>query len=100
MSLKKIADNLMLKSGTILDPYYEKTYNADVLIKDGKIHEIGIFEKLEPCEIIDCSGKVITHGFCDLHVHFREPGREDKETLKTGSFAAMAGGFTLSLIHI
>ena len=36
----------------------------------------------------------ITHGFCDLHVHFREPGREDKETLQTGSLAAMAGGFT------
>ena len=44
--------------------------------------------------MIDCSGLVITHGFCDLHVHFREPGREDKETLQTGSRAALAGGFT------
>ena len=43
---------------------------------------------------IDCSGLVITHGFCDVHVHFREPGREDKETLQTGSRAALAGGFT------
>ncbi|GIS71723.1 MAG: hypothetical protein CM1200mP10_13000 [Candidatus Neomarinimicrobiota bacterium] len=40
------------------------------------------------------SGLVITHGFCDVHVHFREPGREDKETLQTGSRAALAGGFT------
>ena len=94
MSLEKITKNLMLKGGTLIDPHNEKTYNADVLIKDGKIHEIGRFEKPESCEIIDCTGKVITHGFCDLHVHFREPGREDKETLKTGSLAAMAGGFT------
>ena len=72
----------MLKGGTLIDPHNEKTYDADVHIKDGKIHEIGRFEKPESCEIIDCVGKVITHGFCDLHVHFREPGREDKETLK------------------
>ena len=45
-------------------------------------------------KIIDCSGKIITHGFCDIHSHFRDPGREDKETLETGSLAAMAGGFT------
>ena len=43
---------------------------------------------------INCKGLVITHGFCDLHVHFREPGQEHKETLKTGSLAALAGGFT------
>ena len=94
MSLEKITKNLMLKGGTLIDPHNEKTFDADVYIKDGKIHEIGRFEKPESCEIIDCTGKVITHGFCDLHVHFREPGREDKETLKTGSLAAMAGGFT------
>ncbi len=44
--------------------------------------------------MIDCTGLTITHGFCDLHVHFREPGREDKETLQSGSKAALAGGFT------
>ena len=64
------------------------------MIKDGKIFEIGDFDPPKSCEIIDCKGKIITHGFCDLHVHFREPGREDKETLQTGSIAAMAGGFT------
>ena len=38
--------------------------------------------------------RVVTHGFCDIHAHFREPGREDKETLESGSFAALGGGFT------
>ncbi|MBI89915.1 MAG: dihydroorotase [Candidatus Marinimicrobia bacterium] len=94
MALEKIPKNLILKGGTIIDPNNEETYEADILIKDGLIDEIGSFKIPDNCEIIDCSGKVITHGFCDLHVHFREPGREDKETLQTGSLAAMAGGFT------
>ena len=94
MSLEKISKNVMLKGGTIIDPYHKKEYKSDVLIKDGKIFEIGDFDPPKSCEIIDCEGKIITHGFCDLHVHFREPGREDKETLQTGSIAAMAGGFT------
>ena len=68
MSLEKIKKNLMLKCGTLIDPHNEKTYDADVFIKDGKIHEIGKFDKPDSCEIIDCNGKVITHGFCDLHV--------------------------------
>ena len=94
MSLEKISKNVMLKGGMLIDPYHKKEYKSDVLIKDGKIFEIGDFNPPKSCEIIDCEGKIITHGFCDLHVHFREPGREDKETLQTGSIAAMAGGFT------
>ena len=94
MSLEKISKNVMLKGGMIIDPHHKKEYKSDVLIKDGKIFEIGDFDPPKSCEIIDCEGKIITHGFCDLHVHFREPGREDKETLQTGSIAAMAGGFT------
>ena len=94
MSLEKISKNVMLKGGTIIDPYHKKEYKSDVLIKDGKIFEIGDLNPPKSCEIIDCKGKIITHGFCDLHVHFREPGREDKETLQTGSIAAKSGGFT------
>ena len=94
MSLEKISKNVMLKGGTIIDPYQKKTFKADVLIKNGKILKIGTLKPPESCDIIDCKDKIITHGFCDLHVHFREPGREDKETLQTGSIAAMAGGFT------
>ncbi|MBT3945583.1 MAG: dihydroorotase [Candidatus Marinimicrobia bacterium] len=94
MIIEKIAKNLVLKNGTIIDPHRGKTYLGDVWVKDGKIAGVGKVEAPADSETIDCSGKVITHGFCDLHVHFREPGREDKETLKTGARAAMAGGFT------
>ena len=94
MGLKQLEKNLVLKNGTIIDPHHKKTIHGDVWIKDGTIAGVGRFKAPKSSETVDCSGKVITHGFCDLHVHFREPGREDKETLQTGSLAAMAGGFT------
>ena len=94
MALKKMSENTILKGGTIIDPYNKKIYKKDILIKNGIIHKIGDIQKYKPSKIIDCTGKIITHGFCDLHVHFREPGREDKETIDTGSIAAMSGGFT------
>jgi dihydroorotase len=94
VKIEKIADNLVLKNGTIIDPYLGKTYEGDVWIKNGKIAGVGNINIPNDSTIINCSGKTITHGFCDIHVHFREPGREDKESLQTGSRAAMAGGFT------
>jgi len=94
MGLEKISKNVLLKGGTIVDPYHNKTYKADIWLKNGDIFDIGNFDIPSSSDIIDCTGKVVTHGFCDLHVHFREPGREDKETIKTGSIAGMAGGFT------
>ena len=94
MKFKKLQKDLVLKNGIIIDPHNRKTFDGDVWLKNGKIAAIGQTKAPKTTETIDCSGKVITHGFCDLHVHFREPGREDKETLLTGSRAAMAGGFT------
>ena len=94
MPIKKLSKHTVLKEGTILDPFNKETYKADLWIKDGYIEDIGKFDVPKSAEIIDCKDKIITHGFCDLHVHFREPGREDKETLDTGSISAMAGGFT------
>ena len=94
MPLKKLPKHTVLKAGTIIDPFNKQTYKADIWIKDGAIEGIGEFEAPRSAKIIDCKDKIITHGFCDLHVHFREPGREDKETLDTGSLSAMAGGFT------
>jgi len=94
MPLKKLSKHTVLKAGTIIDPLNKQTYKADLWIKDGSIEGIGEFDAPRSAEIIDCKDKIITHGFCDLHVHFREPGREDKETLNTGSLSAMAGGFT------
>jgi len=94
MELKKLSKNVILKGGTIIDPHHGTNVEGDVWIHDGNIAGIGTVNAPADAETIDCTGKVVTHGFCDVHVHFREPGREDKETLVTGSRAAMAGGFT------
>ena len=94
MNLKKIPRKLLLKGGKIFDPNSDKMKKADILIENNKIAKIGLKIKENNVSIIDCNDLIITHGFCDLHVHFREPGQEDKETLETGSHAALAGGFT------
>jgi dihydroorotase len=90
------ARKILLKSGRIIDPFSKKTFNGDLLIESGKISKISdsIPTKGKDYKVIDCKGLVVTHGFCDIHVHFREPGREDKETLESGSYSALAGGFT------
>ncbi|MDP7036608.1 MAG: dihydroorotase [Candidatus Marinimicrobia bacterium] len=94
IDLKKQPKSLLLKNGTIVDPNSKKLFSGHVWIKNGKIEALDQSDFPRDIPTIDCSGKVITHGFCDLHAHFREPGREDKETLETGSNAALAGGFT------
>lgn len=68
-------------------------FNKDIYIEDEYIKEIG--ENLpERGKIIDAKGKIVSHGFIDMHVHLREPGFAHKETIKTGTIAAAAGGFT------
>ena len=90
------AKKLLLKGGRIIDPFSKKTFVGDLLVENGAISKIAnsIPSRGKDFNIIDCKGLVVTHGFCDIHVHFREPGREDKENLSSGSFAALAGGFT------
>jgi len=95
MRLKKIPKNVILKGGVILNPVTRSEIQGDIWLNNGCIKMIGDLVDLpSDKEVIDCTGKFVTHGFCDLHSHFREPGREDKETLFSGSLAAMAGGFT------
>mgnify|MGYP003983180917 FL=1 len=94
MNLKKLPKKLVLQGGTILDPLSGRSKKGNVVIERNKIKSVGSTGGTKGETKIDCSGLVITHGFCDVHVHFREPGREDKETLQTGSRAALAGGFT------
>ncbi|MET0995150.1 MAG: amidohydrolase family protein, partial [Mycobacterium sp.] len=68
---------------------------VDVRVGDGVILEIGV--NLDPAtasEVIDGSGQILLPGFVDLHTHLREPGREDTETIETGSAAAALGGYT------
>ena len=67
---------------------------ADLLVEDGVIREVGSITRATADDVIDADGLVALPGLVDLHVHLREPGREDAETIATGSTAAAAGGFT------
>ena len=94
MKITDLKKNTILKNGIIIDPFNKTRINGDLWIKNGKIENFGEFDFPASAKIIDCSDKIVTHGFCYLHVHYRQPGFEHKETLETGSNAAMAGGFT------
>ena len=70
---------------------------VDVLIEDGVITAIGAVDvpvDTDAAEVIEANGQVLLPGFVDLHTHLREPGREDTETIDTGSAAAALGGYT------
>ncbi len=66
----------------------------DMLIKDGRIAAIGDSLSSTSAEVVDAAGLIVLPGLVDLHTHLREPGREDAETVETGSRAAALGGFT------
>ena len=82
--------NPLLLKGVL--PYGEGD-PVDVLVRDGVIAEIGAID-VDDVETIDGNGAVLLPGFVDLHTHLREPGREDTETIETGSKAAALGGYT------
>ncbi len=81
---------IVLRGGTALDQTGER--RVDVAIADGRVVEVG--QSLDGEEILDATDCIVAPGFVDLHVHLREPGREDAETIETGSRAAALGGFT------
>jgi dihydroorotase len=82
---------LVLKNGTVVDATGTRQ-NTDVRIDEGRIVEVGA--GLEATDVIDVSGCVVAPGLVDLHTHLREPGREEAETVETGSRAAALGGYT------
>ena len=82
---------LLIKGGHIIDG---QTHTGDILIKDGKIAEIADNIHAPDAEVLDVTGLTVAPGLVDMHVHFREPGFEHKEDIKTGSAAAAAGGVT------
>lgn len=87
---------VVLKSVNILNPLHKQNLKSDLLIVDGVIKKIGNLTKEETskAKIYDFENKYCVPGFYDMHVHLREPGREDEETIQTGADAAAAGGFT------
>lgn len=84
--------NLLVKNGRLLDPARKVDSNGDILIVDGKIRTIGKLDKADVPEF-DAKGLLVAPGFFDIHVHLREPGTEEAETIATGGAAAVAGGF-------
>jgi dihydroorotase len=84
---------LLIKNGRVIDPANGIDKKCDVLITDGNIAEVGKIEKSAQT-VIDAEGKLVVPGLIDMHVHFREPGDEEEETIASGSAAAVAAGFT------
>lgn len=82
----------VIKNGRVIDPKNKIDGVMDILIEKGKIVNVG--KKLSADKKIDVQGKIVMPGLIDMHVHLREPGREDKETIETCSRAAARGGFT------
>ena len=89
-----MVNKLIIKSGHVVDPSGKIDGVMDILIEDGKIVSVAKDIKREDSQVLDASGKVVIPGLIDMHTHLREPGREDEETIRTGSRAAAKGGFT------
>jgi dihydroorotase len=85
---------LLIRGGRAIDPANGLDARRDVLLRDGVISEIGEHLEAADAEVLDASGAIVAPGFVDMHVHLREPGQTHKETIATGSAAAVAGGFT------
>jgi len=90
--------NLIITGGRIIDPASKLDKHMDLIIEKGKIAALipggKALRKRSNTKVIDAKGCILAPGFIDLHVHLREPGFEHKETIATGSHAAVAGGFT------
>jgi dihydroorotase len=84
----------LLRGGRLVDPASGHDGVADVLLDGAVVAEVGPDVEAAGAKQVDCGGLVVCPGFVDLHVHLREPGREDAETIETGSRAAALGGYT------
>ncbi|RJQ31173.1 MAG: dihydroorotase [Actinobacteria bacterium] len=85
---------MIIKGGRLIDPLNKIDKKADVLINEGRVERVEDRVNAKNAEVIDASGMVVCPGLVDMHVHLREPGREDEETIQTGCKAAIAGGIT------
>lgn len=84
---------LLLRNGRVIDPSQDLDRVADLWLQDGTILGIGPAPGT-PYRLLDCTGMIVCPGLIDMHVHLREPGREEDETIASGTAAAVAGGVT------
>ncbi len=85
---------LLIKNGRVIDPANNLDETLDILVEKGKIVVLNKNLNSDGAKIIDAREKIVTPGLIDMHVHLREPGREDEETIESGCKAAAMGGFT------
>ncbi len=84
---------ILIKHGRVIDPSQKLDRVTNVLIEDGRIAGFDVPDDAA-AEAIEAAGRIVAPGLIDMHVHLREPGREEDETINTGTAAALAGGFT------
>lgn len=84
----------LIKNGRVIDPANKVDGVFDILVCAGKVDSIGKDLAAGKAEVIDAKGHIVAPGFIDMHTHLREPGREDEETILSGTRAAVKGGFT------
>ena len=85
---------LLLKNGQVVDSINNVDKKLDLFIENGKVKALGENLNVNADRVIDCTGKAVIPGLCDMHVHFRDPGQTYKEDIITGGDAAVAGGVT------
>ncbi|MCZ6506548.1 MAG: dihydroorotase [Acidobacteria bacterium] len=85
---------LLLRGGRLVDPTQGLDGEFDLLIEDGEVARIDAHIEEDGARVRDATGLVVTPGWIDMHIHLREPGQEYKETVRSGTLAAAAGGFT------
>jgi dihydroorotase len=84
---------LLIRRGRVIDPSQKLDRVTNVLLEDGRVAGFDVPDDAA-AEVIDAAGRIVAPGLIDMHVHLREPGREEDETIATGTAAALAGGFT------
>jgi dihydroorotase len=87
---------LLIRGGRVVDPHSGTDEKLDIFIQNGRVRKIGkkLDAGLKQVKTVNARDQIVAPGFIDLHTHLREPGREDKETILTGTKAACHGGFT------
>ena len=90
-----MTETILIRGGRVIDPARGLDEVQDVLLRDGKIAAVEADQRsTEADRVIDAAGKLVTPGLIDVHVHFRDPGFTEKETLETGAHSAAVAGFT------
>ena len=86
--------SILIKQGRVIDPANKRDGVFDILVENGKIAKVSKSITAKADITINAKGKIVTPGLVDMHAHLREPGREDEETIASGTRAAARGGFT------